>query len=68
VSLIEQEVWFPNQELTISFREGETIWTELSKKYTLDELRMLLEKTGYRFIQHFQDSKRYFTDSLFEKK
>ena len=43
------------------------IWTELSKKYSVSDIEVLAEKGGFKVIKHFYDSKKYFTDSLWEK-
>lgn len=66
-SLTKQSVEIKNIELKVAFDEGETIWTELSKKYDLKELENLVNPLGFKTIQHFTDTQLYFSDSTFEK-
>jgi dimethylhistidine N-methyltransferase len=66
-SLIKQEVEIKKIGLKVPFEVGETIWTELSKKYALEELEALVNPTGFKTIQHFTDEQSYFSDSIFEK-
>jgi L-histidine N-alpha-methyltransferase len=68
VSLVKQTVRIGKLSVDIEFRKGETIWTELSKKYDHEELEELIESKGLVLINHFVDRKNYFTDSLFSKK
>ncbi|MEM7658108.1 MAG: L-histidine N(alpha)-methyltransferase [Bacteroidota bacterium] len=67
VSLVEQSVYLPATDQTFSFNAFETIATELSKKYSLREIEALAEQSGFRFHTHVLDSRRYFSDSLWEK-
>lgn len=67
VSLKKQSVHLKKLNQIIEFSQNELIWTELSKKYTLDQIESLAHKTGFRLNQHFLDCKHYFTDSLWEK-
>ena len=66
-SLVQQKIEIKKMELEVEFKEGETIWTELSKKYDLSELKTLLQNAGFKTLQHFTDSRKYFSDSVFEK-
>ncbi|MFT5821374.1 MAG: L-histidine N-alpha-methyltransferase [Crocinitomix sp.] len=66
-SLTKQVVEVEVLNLQVEFEVGEVIWTELSKKYDLDELEISLQKAGFKTIQHFTDSQQYFSDSIFEK-
>lgn len=65
VSLQQQEVKINN--VIYPFDKGETIWTELSKKYDLKELSSIAENANFKLVHHFLDKECYFTDSLFEK-
>ncbi len=67
VSLRKQSVNIKKLGTTVYFDQNELIWTELSKKYTLDQIELLASKTGFKMNQHFLDCKHYFTDSLWEK-
>lgn len=68
VSLKAQSVFLPNSNTTISFEKDELIWTEQSKKYSFNEIELLANKSGFTVVNHFLDSKHYFTDSLLCKK
>ncbi|MEN8884801.1 MAG: L-histidine N(alpha)-methyltransferase, partial [Winogradskyella sp.] len=52
---------------TIHFNYNELIWTELSKKYTINEISNLAEATNFKLTSNFLDCKHYFTDSLWVK-
>ncbi len=49
---------------TYLFREFESIHTEYSHKYRLDELEALARASGFAPVRHFLDSREYFVDSL----
>lgn len=67
VSLADQKVHINALDQTFQFKNGETIWTELSKKYTVSELNDMAVKEGLTPIASFLDKNEYFSDSLFEK-
>lgn len=67
VSLENQTVEIKQLDQSFQFNKGETIWTELSKKYSLNEIELIATKTKFKTIQHFLDSQNYFTDTLLEK-
>ncbi len=50
--------------ITFYFEPNELIYTELSKKYSLEEIEEMASKTGFACSQHFLDSKNFFSDSL----
>lgn len=64
VSLIKQEVYFNVLEKSFHFEKNELIYTELSRKYSLNEIEEMASKTGYSCTQHFQDKRNFFSDSL----
>ncbi len=66
ISLENQRVYFSALDLTIIFEKNELIHTEVSKKYTLEELEKLALSRGLEKVSHFLDSKNYFTDTLFK--
>ncbi|MCY4127967.1 MAG: L-histidine N(alpha)-methyltransferase [Gammaproteobacteria bacterium] len=45
---------------TFHFANGETIHTENSYKYSLDEVKALAHKSGMSFIKHWEDSQAWF--------
>jgi dimethylhistidine N-methyltransferase len=67
VSLRTQKVYIKALDHTFDFRYDELIWTELSKKYSLDEIEVLAANNGFAIQQNFLDCKHYFVDSLWEK-
>jgi len=66
ISLQKQRVYFSDLDLVIAFEKHELIYTEVSKKYTLEEFEKLASSQGLELITHFLDSKSYFTDTLFK--
>ncbi len=67
VSLKKQIVEIKAIDKTIDFDYNELIWTELSKKYSLDEIRNLALSAKFKPSSIFLDCKHYFVDSLWEK-
>ncbi|MBC2844345.1 L-histidine N(alpha)-methyltransferase [Winogradskyella flava] len=67
VSLRKQSVEIKAINKTIEFDYNELIWTELSKKYSLDEIRNLAKASNFQLITNLLDCKHYFSDSLWEK-
>ena len=67
VSLKKQSVELKALNKTIDFDYNELIWTELSKKYSINEISSLAEMSNFKLNTNFLDCKHYFTDSLWEK-
>lgn len=67
VSLTKQQVHLKKLRKTINFDYNELIWTELSKKYSLNEISHLATSSNFKIIHNFLDCKHYFTDTLWEK-
>ena len=65
MSKLAQDVHIQALDKSFHFDRYELIWTELSKKYTLDELTGICSEAGLDHKAHFLDSKEHFTDSLF---
>ncbi|GCF09511.1 L-histidine N(alpha)-methyltransferase [Dictyobacter arantiisoli] len=59
VSLQKQEVQFGDE--TITFDNFESIWTESSYKYTLDEFRQLANSTGFQVEHVWLDPQQLFS-------
>ncbi len=59
VSLKEQSVHLDN--VTVSFAKGESIWTESSYKYTLDEFEQLAATAGFKVERVWTDEKQWFS-------
>ncbi|CAA0170984.1 L-histidine N(alpha)-methyltransferase [Tenacibaculum maritimum] len=67
ISLRKQTVYLKKIAQHFNFDYNELIWTELSKKYDLEELSSLAQKTNFSVEKHFLDCKHYFTDTLLKK-
>lgn len=57
-------VAIPGADLTVAFEEGETIWTESSHKFDLDELRQMAAGTGFRCEAQWVDTEWPFAQNL----
>lgn len=64
VSLEDQQVQILNE--VISFKMHETIYMEISQKYSLDETEKLALQAGFEPVAHFTDKKGWFVDSLWQ--
>jgi dimethylhistidine N-methyltransferase len=51
-------------ELTVSFEAGETIWTESSHKFDLEEVRQMAARTGFRCEAQWVDGEWPFAQNL----
>lgn len=67
VSLEDQDVTIDATGKSFHFEKNEMIWAELSKKYSLSGIEQMGADAGFKFEEHFLDSKNYFSDSLFSK-
>ncbi len=67
VSLKKQKVHSTALDADFAFEKDELIWTELSKKYSFEEIEALATKSGFAVTHNFMDCKHYFTDSLWVK-
>jgi L-histidine Nalpha-methyltransferase len=59
-----QSVSIPGAEIMVEFREGETIWTESSHKYTSDEIFRIAKDAGFRCQAQWIDQQWPFAESL----
>jgi L-histidine N-alpha-methyltransferase len=67
VSLKKQHFHSTLLNTTFYFEKDELVWTELSKKYTLDGIQRLAGSSGFSVAHNFMDCRHYFTDSLWIK-
>lgn len=67
VSLKKQSFYSNVLGTRITFEKDETVWTELSKKFSFDEIGRLAADSGFSVAQNFMDCRHYFTDSLWVK-
>lgn len=63
-SKMRQQVTIRKARLSFTLQNGETIWTESSHKYTLQQARELGERAGYRCLGQWVDSEWPFAESL----
>ena len=63
-SLRQQNVGIAKAHLTVSFEAGETIWTENSHKYSLEEVRHKTEAAGFAHEAQWIDHSWPFAESL----
>lgn len=67
VSKSDQNVSFNGAGVTIPFKKGEKIHTEISRKYNENILKEILDQTQFKIIDQFLDSKSYFSSYILEK-
>lgn len=67
VSRHEQVVQIRSLNLTVPFRKGETIYTEMSRKFTHEGIEELAAQTGFAVTGWFTDAQGYFADVVYEK-
>lgn len=60
-----QNVSIARAGLTVTFREGETIWTESSHKYSRPELLQLAMAASFRWDAQWMDEEWPFAETLF---
>lgn len=64
VAQYEQTVAMRGVGLTLHFAEGESILTEISRKFTPEGMRLLLESAGFRWERHMPAENGYFSLAL----
>ncbi len=63
-SLGRQRVAIPGAEVEVTLEEGETIWTEASHKFTLEELRAIAARTGFHVAGEWVDREWPFVEAI----
>jgi len=63
-SMRDQTVNIPAADLTVEFLEGETIWTESSHKYSLEEVCEMARAAGFRCDIQWIDDQWPFAENL----
>ena len=61
VSNREQEVCLNAMGEVIHFSKGDPILTEISQKFSFEDIESILEQTGLKIIQHHEPGNRYFS-------
>jgi len=64
-STCKQIVEIPKAGFSVTFAKNETIWTESSHKYRLEEVVQMAERTGFRCDAQWLDAEWPFAQSLF---
>ncbi len=64
VSTKEQKVCI--ERTAINFKKDETIFMEISQKYSVAQIDEIAEQCGFTPVAHFFDSKKYFVDVIWE--
>jgi L-histidine Nalpha-methyltransferase len=67
VSKNDQTVHLKKLNRFVKFRSKERIHTEISRKFTQDDIGELAYKSGFRLIKNYHSEKNEFTDSLWQK-
>jgi len=49
---------------TFTFYQWEPIFTEVSQKYSMSDIKRLADNSGFKIKKHFFDHRNYYTDSL----
>lgn len=65
ISLTEQMVHI-GENATVRFKKDESIYMEISQKYTVEEIHQMMESAGFKSLRHFYDTKRWFTDTVWQ--
>jgi len=60
VSKIDQNIKINNLGKTVTFKKGESIHTESSYKYSIDQIRELAENSGFKVEKNFTDKRGWF--------
>ncbi|MBS1530935.1 MAG: L-histidine N(alpha)-methyltransferase [Bacteroidetes bacterium] len=63
ISLEDQEVTINNRE-RIHFRKDEYIYMEISQKFTLLQTEQIADNAGFKAVDCFFDSKKWFLDAI----
>ena len=65
-SLGGQRVEIPSADLTVTFREGETIWTESSHKFEANELQSMARAAHFTQVSCWTDREWLFAECLWQ--
>lgn len=67
-SLKEQRVRISALDKSFTFKHGERIHTEISRKYSTTILKQISKNSGLTIVGKVMDSKKYFADFILKKK
>jgi len=66
VSLTDQKVTVDALGMVFSFSKGEKVFTEVSQKYSIEEIEAFARIAGFQVLENFYDSKGLFVDTLWK--
>lgn len=66
-SLVNQSVIISKSNLSLTLEKNELIHTEYSHKFTLEQIKTLLENTGFKINHIWLDDNKYFSLTLVSK-
>ncbi len=61
VSLESQDVRFDALQATMKIEQGESILTEISRKFEAEDIESLFADSGFDLVQHYQAENEYFS-------
>lgn len=67
-SKVDQSVNIPGLQTQIHFKKDELLHTEISKKYSMEEIHEIADECGFEVKENLMDDREYFTDSLWKLK
>lgn len=67
ISKCRQSVFIESIGKEFTFEEAEPIFTEVSRKYSLKDIKYLAEESGFSITADFFDHKKYFADYIWKK-
>lgn len=66
MSKVAQKVWIEALQMEVSFDAWESVFMAISQKYTYPQIEKMAQNTDFEVKKHFLDSKKYYTNSLWE--
>jgi L-histidine N-alpha-methyltransferase len=67
-SRVGQKVRIEALDLTVSFKAGETIWTESSHKFRAEDIARMGKRAGWSCVRQWLDREWGFSETLFQLK
>jgi uncharacterized SAM-dependent methyltransferase len=64
ISKIDQVVQLNGETNKVDFKAGEYIYTETSRKFSLEQIRELADISGFEVKKNFFDRKHYYVDAV----
>lgn len=65
-SKIKQDVYFSNSNTTVHFEKDELIYTEMSRKFSLEDIQQLADNCGFEIAANFNHPHPLYTNSLWQ--